>query len=199
MQCRNMSRIKRGETGSALRRRRCLRRRRLRSRRSRRRFYQNYLCHFPKFIFTPPANLLKSCRPRGIHLSVASFESGPLLLTFLYFSLYASLPSLPVTLLSLTQRATPACQREYSAKQQPLAYYLYDWEDGIKLSVQPKCNNIHYYANVRAGSRGYGLRKLASYFCYLPPTDRGGLIPVKSAINTEHRDHAEDCESAIVS
>lgn len=40
MQCRNMSRIKRGETGSALRRRRrrCLRRR-LRSRRSRRRFY----------------------------------------------------------------------------------------------------------------------------------------------------------------
>lgn len=41
MQCRNMSRIKRGETGSALRRRRrrCLRRRRRRSRRSRRRFY----------------------------------------------------------------------------------------------------------------------------------------------------------------
>jgi len=41
MQCRNMSRIKRGETGSALRRRlrRCLRLRRLRSRRSRRRFY----------------------------------------------------------------------------------------------------------------------------------------------------------------
>lgn len=35
MQCRNMSRIKRGETGSALRRRL----RRLRSRRSRRRFY----------------------------------------------------------------------------------------------------------------------------------------------------------------
>lgn len=39
MQCRNMSRIKRGETGSALRRRRRCLRRRLRSRRSRRRFY----------------------------------------------------------------------------------------------------------------------------------------------------------------
>lgn len=63
-------------------------------------------------------------------------------------------------------------------REAALAYYLYDWEDGIKLSVQPKCNNIHYYANVRTGPRGYGLRKLASYFCYLPPTDRGGLIPV---------------------
>lgn len=48
--------------------------------------------------------------------------------------------------------------------------------------MQPKCNNIHYYANVRTGPRGYGLRKLASYFCYLPPTDRGGLIPIESAI-----------------
>lgn len=50
-------------------------------------------------------------------------------------------------------------------KQQPLAYYLYDWEDGIKLSVQPKCNNIHYYANVRTGARGYmGSENLARIF-----------------------------------
>lgn len=177
-QCRNMSRIKRGETGSTLR-----------HRRPRPRllvvlvvvaFIRIIFVTFPSLYLLPPANLLKPYHRPPPPLFASTFRTS-----------FKTTPLSPELPLSVEERS------------QPLAYYLYDWQDGIKLSVHPKCNNIHYYANVRT-TRAKNLpprlatasRELASYFCYLP-SNRVARLPSLSAIKPTITDHLVRFQSDI--